>query len=378
MKIVHVEDYFDPSAGYQINELVYANKIYNDEVYIITSTDMTPFHKSLNLDMDREFENNTGAKLIRLDPIIKVSGRLILKKMWKTIKEINPDILFMHGIGDFKDLCLLIPKLQYTVIRDCHMSWIASKNRFRKIFFSLFNIIFANIINSSNKYDVIFALGDEEKEYLDNLGISDDKIKFLRHGYNSSTMYFDEADRQAIRRGYGLGTSDTVVAYIGKFDASKQPDLIFDIISNLSNELIEKFRINLLFLGSKNDEYMELFYNKYRNLKKQVNIIVDEPKAFRELRKYYSAADICIFPKETTLSSIHAQVCGCSVIMEKHTSNVERVVNQKNLFELNNIDEASEILTNLLKEDNSKRIFEMLPEREYNTQINYIRNFGKR
>ena len=46
MKIVHVEDYFDPTAGYQINELLYAGKDLKDEVYLVTFTDMTPFHKN--------------------------------------------------------------------------------------------------------------------------------------------------------------------------------------------------------------------------------------------------------------------------------------------------------------------------------------------
>ena len=33
MKIIHVEDYFDPTAGYQINELLYASKNFGDDVF---------------------------------------------------------------------------------------------------------------------------------------------------------------------------------------------------------------------------------------------------------------------------------------------------------------------------------------------------------
>lgn len=131
MKIVHVEDYFDPSAGYQINELLYAWKDFDDELFLITSNDMSPFHKKVDNYLDAKFEKETKVKIYRLKPILKVSTRLLLKDLNQTIKSINPDVVFMHGIGDFKDLRLLMKKPEYIIMRDCHMSWIASKNRFR-------------------------------------------------------------------------------------------------------------------------------------------------------------------------------------------------------------------------------------------------------
>ena len=166
MKIVHVEDYFDPSAGYQINELLYAWKDFDDELFLITSNDMSPFHKKVDNYLDAKFEKETKVKIYRLKPILKVSTRLLLKDLNQTIKSINPDVVFMHGIGDFKDLRLLMKKPEYIIMRDCHMSWIASKNRFRNFYYAFFKIIFASIINRTNKYEIIFALGEEEYEYL--------------------------------------------------------------------------------------------------------------------------------------------------------------------------------------------------------------------
>jgi len=42
---------------------------------------------------------------------------------------------------------------------------------------------FSHIINSSNKYAKVYALGNEEYEYLRALGINK-KIDMLPHGYN--------------------------------------------------------------------------------------------------------------------------------------------------------------------------------------------------
>lgn len=380
MKILHVEDYFDPMAGYQINELLYASKDFDDEVFLITSNDMSPFHNKVDIYSDEKFEKRTSVKIYRLDSVVKISSRLILKDFNKTIKQINPDVLFMHGIGDFKDLQLWSNKRYYKVIRDCHMSWIASKNKFKNVYYLFYRIFFAEIINRTNKYDIIFALGDEEYEYLKKIGIKDNKIDFLRHGYNDSVMYYNESERNFIREQYGYEKDDIVISYIGKFNYSKRPDLVISIIDIFDKEFINNHKIKLLFIGSKDEEYIKKDFNiKVEGVKGKVQIITDNSKPYEELRKYYSASDICIFPKETTLSSIHAQVCGCSVIMEDQKSNIERVINSKNLYPADNLINASDILRKIIinkefkKNKNINNVY-FLKSRDYKNQVNKIRN----
>lgn len=374
MKIVHVEDYFDPSAGYQINELLIASKEFDDDVYLITSNDMSPFHKEVDINKDRDFEQYTGVKIIRLNKSLKLSSRLILKNFKKKINEIKPDVIYMHGIGDFKDFLLWSPKPNYKIIRDCHMSWVASKNKFRKLFYLVYKIFFASIINNTNKYEVIYALGNEEYEYLKRIGISEKKIDFLRHGYNDLIMFYDEKERRRVRDQYSIEDNDIVISYIGKFNNFKKPDLIIDIINMLDKEFIDSNKLKLLFIGPKDKNYMIRFNEKLASIKGKIPIVIDESKQYNELRKYYSASDICIFPKETTLSSIHAQVCGCPVIMENHESNRERVINNNNLFEIDDIEQAKEILRKIVEEqeylkDKQERNTILLKDREYKRQI---------
>jgi glycosyltransferase involved in cell wall biosynthesis len=376
MKIVHVEDYFDPDAGYQINELVTANNI-SDEVSIITSYNMDPFHKVYSLQRDLLFEERTGAKIIRLKSMVNISSRLWLKGLWRQISLINPDLLFLHGIGDFKDLILFYKKMPYKIIRDCHMSWIASQNPRAKIYFFLFRHFFSSIINKSNKYEVVFALGIEEHEYLKRLGIREHKIKYLLHGYNASNMYFDPKSREEVRKNYEINKDEIVISYIGKFDEYKRPDLIFDIIGNIDFEVLSRYRLCLLFIGPKDEMYMKKFREKQAAIENSIHVIVDGAKDFNSLRNYYSASDICIFPKQTTLSSIHAQVCRCPVIMENHASNYERVVNNANLFPQGNYKKASDILVSIIErneylKENNGTILSQLESREYSNQVKML------
>ncbi|PXV62297.1 glycosyltransferase involved in cell wall biosynthesis [Halanaerobium congolense] len=373
MKIIHVEDHFDPTAGYQINELLYASKNFDDEVYLITSDDMSPFHKSVDLSLDKKFEKETGIKIVRLKSLFKLSARLILKNLTKTIQKINPDAVFMHGIADFKDLILLKQKQDFKIVRDCHMSWVAAKNKFRKPFYLFYKLTFANIINKTDKYNKIYALGNEELEYLHKIGIKDKKIDFLPHGFNDNIMYYDEKSRHKIRKKFNL-KNNVVISYIGKLNESKRPDLIIDIINELDKKFINVYNISLLFIGPKDKNYMNLFNEKLNTLNFELKYRIEDSKPFQELRKYFSASDILIFPKQTTLSSIHAQVCGCPVIMENYKSNQERVINNDNLYPKDDFKKASEILKKIIlnkeyiKDDNIENKF-ILSDREYKNQI---------
>ncbi len=377
MKIVHVEDYFDPTAGYQINELLNVSKNFNNEVFLITSDCMKPFHKSIDHEKDKEYELITGVKIIRLKASIIISSRVKLKNLYKTIDNIDPDIVFFHGIGDFKDLLLWKKKKKYMIIRDCHMSWVASQNKFRKIYYKLFKIFFSSKINGTDKYHKIYALGKEEYSYLQTLGISEDKIDYLYHGYNNEIIYFNEVERKEIRDNYLIKDDEVVISYIGKFDNAKCPDLVFDIVENLQQKYIDDKKLILLFIGPKNEEYMIKFLEKKEKLKVNINIIIDGAKSFNELRKYFSASDICIFPKECTLSSIHAQVCGANVIMENHESNKERVINNRTLYDIGNINQASLVLKYVIENKVGKNRGlgeENLYNREYKYQMNKLLN----
>ena len=87
------------------------------------------------------------------------------------------------------------------------------------------------------------------------------------------------------------------------------------------------------------------------------------------------------FSKETTLSSIHAQICGCQVIMENHKSNRERVINNENLFEIDNLEQASQILKKIIDNNEYKNRMEYIPflkDREYNNQVKKLRNLIKK
>lgn len=379
MRIIHVEDYFDPTAGYQINELLMASNPLKDETIIISSFDLSPFHKQYNEVDDLTFENKYHVKIIRLKSILKLSSRIILKGMWKEIDSLNPDLVFLHGIGDFKDLLLYKKKKNYIIIRDCHMSWVASKNPLRHIYYLAYKVLFSRRINSSEKIKLVYALGEEEKEYLNKLGIKNNKIGDLKHGYNEENMFYDSVERESLRKIIKVNHNEVLISYIGKFDSQKRPDFIFDIVEemmlkNEKNNENEKIKLKFLFVGPKEIQYFDLFKDKLDKFIFKDDVQILDAVPFKDLYKFYSASDICIFPKQASLSSIHAQICYTPVIMERMTSNKERVLLGKNLYSENNFEEAADILIRIVN-NLSTEISELknnlykFEEREYSNQV---------
>lgn len=378
MRVVQVEDYFDTEAGYQVNELV---KVWpkEHELIIISTKLMDVFHKTYDENQrkkDLEFEKKYNVKLIRLDIHFKISGRIFYKELKSTIKKYNPDILFLHGIGDFKDLLFLYGKNKYITYRDCHMSWVASKNKHAKLYYKIFNMFFATLINKTNKYTKIYALGGEEIDYIKVLGIKENKIELLPHGYNSKVYYSDKLIRKKTREYLKIQNNDILISYIGKFDLYKEPHLNLEIFNKLDKKFVEENNLKFLFLGPKDISYMqEVFNKKLENFKFRERVIIENGKNAEELIKFYNASDICLWPKETTLSSIHAQVCGVKIIMEKHESNKERVIQNKYLYEINNLNDAKKKLITLVENLNIENLdLASLQCREYHKTIEKLIN----
>ena len=374
MKVVMVKYFFDTEANYQITEMAKAWPK-EHELVIITSKYLDYVHKFYDESQelrDRVFEVKYGVTIVRLDCWFRLGSRVFFKGLKLTVDSFSPDVLFMHGIGDFNDVLYLYGRNKYLTFRDCHMSWIASKNRFAKLYYKFYSIFFAPIINKFHKYELVYALGLEEKEYIKAIGINDERIAMLPHGYNKNAYYPSTELRKSFRERLGIADDELLVIYTGKFDYAKLPDVSLDIYESLGGDFIEENKLKFVFIGSANNTYFdEVFMNKLNRLEFKNRVTILPAVSADELVKVYNGADLCLWPRETTLSSIHAQVCGRPVIMENHISNLERVVDRSFLFKKGSLDDAITKLISAIESVKQGRTVSIseLDDREYNRQV---------
>lgn len=328
MKIVHVEDCFLPTAGYQLNFLAKWNKIHGHDVTIITSNSMKPWEsngflpKNKTAISDIHYSKETGVKVIRINSFFRFSGREFLsREMFKTINYLAPDIIMIHGLETLTGIRLIINKViteKYPLIVDSHMLKEASKNKFSRLFYYLFRKITTNKI--IKKRIKIIAVSEATKNFLEEIvGVPEDLIFVASLGTDSSLFFKDNQLKLDYRKKLGISPTDFVIIYTGKFTLNKKPHLLLDAFKKV---LDNKKDLKLIMVGSGNTDYAkDLIREFYANS----NIIYLETQPVRELNKLYNAADIAVWPAASSLSFFDAQIVGLPVILEDTPINRERL-----------------------------------------------------
>lgn len=343
MRIVNIEDFFHPNAGYQINIVPKYFVKFGHEVFIITSEidkvpdGLTSFFGKDNIEeYDREYENATGVKIIRLPIYRFVSGRAIFTSDLKeTVKKLNPDILYAHGNDTLSAMMFVskLGKLNYALVSDSHMLEMASTNRFNK----LFRLFYRYCITPKIKKHKMLVIRTQNDSYVKkHLGIPLSQAPWISYGSDMLLFHPDKEIKKSFRKKNEISDSDFVILYAGKLDEAKGGMFLADAIEQIFNT---RKKIVFVIVGNTSDAYGNMVEEK---MKKSQNRIIRFPtKKYTELAEFYQSADLVVFPRQCSLSFYDVQACGVPVLSEDNNINVDRcshgngwtfVANDKNDF----------------------------------------------
>jgi len=342
MKIIHIEDFFHPNAGYQVNILAKYQSKLGHQVYVITSkfkklpTNLKEYFGINNIrKIDKIYYDKYNVGIIRVSLIAYLSGRSIYKKdIFKIVDDLKPDILYVHGNDTYIGIRYILKanKLSYPLISDNHMVEFASKNKYRKVFYWIYRKFITPKIIKNNIIIIRTANSNYIFKYY---GIPKALSPLI--GFGSDLMLFhpDRKLKDKNRKDLSIPTESIVIIYAGKLDEAKggrffaeaikekfetKKDIVFLIIGNLIGDYGKE--ISLIFEKSKN------------------KIIHIPTQKYQDLAKYYQIADIAVFPKQCSLSFYDVQACGLPVLLEKNEINLKRIIhNNGMLFEPNNKDD---------------------------------------
>ena len=326
MKIVNIEDFFHPDAGYQINVLPKYLTKFGHEVTIITSEmdkipkGLTSFFGRDNIEQrDKEYQSNYGVSIIRLPLKAYVSGRAIFtNELKKTIINLSPDILYIHGNDTAVGMWALKnkKKLGVPIIMDSHMLEIASVNPFSKAFHIFYKWIFSPIIKKNS----ILVIRTQNDPYVEKeLGIPLSLAPWISYGSDTLLFHPDSEIRNNFRSKYEISEEDFVVVYAGKLDEAKGGKLLAQAFSKKFNS---KRKVVLVAVGNSSGEYGQVVENMFLNSENR--IIRFPTQKYCDLPQFFQAADLAIFPRQCSLSFYDAQACGLPVLSEDNNINVDR------------------------------------------------------
>ncbi|MBI2541595.1 glycosyltransferase family 4 protein [Candidatus Woesearchaeota archaeon] len=328
MKIVHLMGYFVPELGYQEYYLAKKHKEVGHDVYVITSDMLYPFPNIENMlkeagikDTSRKrkpgFSVVDGIKVYRLPHIIEYSDFILVKDLKKTLEKIRPDVVFAHESRQATPAlaALYKKKLGYRLVVDQHDFYhrIPSHTLWRKAARFLDYFIFRKPIvdYSLRRADSIIAVTSETKDFLVKTHeISPKKILLIPLGVDTGFFKFSGKARQNIRKKFKISQSEIVLVFSGIVVRRKGIEILLEALSEISNE-----NIKLLIVGSGDIDYMKELKDLSKKLGIGDNTIFTGFVKKNEIKNYFSAADIGIWPGNNSVSIMEAMACRLPIVM---------------------------------------------------------------
>lgn len=352
MKILHWDEMFHPSFGYQINVLAKFQAKQGHEVVIVSSDNIenhptfSSFGNKENIKYEDElYSGRYGVKIIRLPIHRVVSGRVIYKRGYiKKIKELNPDVIMCHTNDTLSSIRIAqkYKSINIPIVFDNHMLEMASRNPFSKLFRLYFKKCVTPIIKN-NKWVVIRTQDDN---YVNKcLGIPESQTPFISFGSDTTLFHPDCRVRDEFRQIHNIKQNDFVVVYTGKLDEAKGGILL---AKAFEKKFMTDRNIVLLVVGNSNGVYGQSVEKLF--LKSENRIIRFPTQKYIDLAQFYQASDLSIFPKQCSLSFYDVQACGLPVVSEDNNINKDRLQYDNGVnFNAGNVEDFKEKILKIIK-----------------------------
>lgn len=326
MKIVQLEDFFHPDAGYKINILSkYFARMGHETVIITAELDKIPdflvsfFGRDNIAARDREYSERYGVQIIRRPIWAYVSGRALFKDdLAELVNSLHPDVLYVHGNDTAAGMWILrhLKAFDCPIVMDNHMVEMASQNPLRKLYRAYYRSFITPII-IKNRIPVIRAMNDDYVERC--LGVPLSLAPWISYGSDMLLFHPDKAAGAKFREANGISRDAFVVLFAGKFDESKGGMLLAELTCR---EIKTDREIVYLMIGNATGEYGAAVEKRFKD--SRYRIIRLPTQKYCDLAGFYQAADVGLIAKQASLNFFDMEACGVPVLSEDNNLNRDR------------------------------------------------------
>lgn len=331
LRILHIIEYFYPQLGYQETFLPKAETKCGHKVYVLTSNlfDKAIFEANEKILKTRKKSPGKsverGIETIRLPAIhLPIVNKLYLLGLEAAITKLRPDVIVCHGIVFLTSIRVAKLKTKLPAVKlifDDHMTFNATRGGLFRYMYTLFRLMFTpRILRSA---DAIVAATYETRRFMEEIyGIPRDKIKIIPLGVETTLFRRDPVARKTIRSICGIDNNDIVFIYAGKIVPEKGVHLLVEAALNM----VDKFHnVKIMIVGGGKQKYKNLLSERTDSSGSRDRFIFVPNIANQELYKYYSAADVGVWPLQCSMTMLEAMSTGLPVIISDNSGALERI-----------------------------------------------------
>jgi len=378
MKIVHLIGYFQPEFGYKEYYIARNQVKLGHQVYVITSDRIYPFPnlselaKKINISPDRKRKRGLsevdGIKVYRLPAIFELKGAILIKGIKQLLKEIRPDIVHAYEPVQLTPICGAFYKKQnYFLISD-HQQFELPRTVLGKIYYYTVSKFLSQYM--FRKADMIICPTKDSCEFIKKrFKIDYSKIEKIPLGFDSDFFYYDSRARKNIRNYLGIKNDEILFITAGRVEKDKKYEMVFKALSRINKEA----KIKFLMIGSGDSNYISYLRSLEKDLGLQGRIIYHDFIRKKDLYKFYSAADLGIWPDLPSITIIEAIGCHLPVVLPKRDTISHLVKDGTGFtFKRGDVKDLASVISKVL---NSKNALARMRENIKNTiakEFNYL------
>jgi glycosyltransferase involved in cell wall biosynthesis len=128
--------------------------------------------------------------------------------------------------------------------------------------------------------------------------------------------------REIVRKRFGIDKNDVVFIYAGKIIPEKGVHLLIKAALKI---LHHETNLRFIFIGGSDPCYLEMLKKRVNETTKHDRFFFVDAVPNQELRQYYSAADVGVWPLQCSLTMLEAMACGLPVIISDKSGSTERI-----------------------------------------------------
>ena len=228
------------------------------------------------------------------------------------VLELEPDMVIVHTIVSLSAIRVARLKSganRFKLIYDDHMTFDNSTSRLR-LLYPLFRYTFSSLIQESA--DALVGVADACKVFMNrSYGIPLERISVVPLGADDELFRFDEASRLYLRGQLNISENDVVFIYTGKIIPEKRLSLLLDALKLIKGQ----GNLKVLLVGDGPSTYVEEMKQRARDGNVGDKFLWQQAVPNKELYKFYSAADVAVWPRGATIGQREAMACGLPIII---------------------------------------------------------------